>query len=69
MRNNKITLRTAFLMMNIISEGLVDFAIDFAEMPHNDINAIEDMCTAATRSIFTDICDILDITSVNDSEQ
>lgn len=69
MENNKITLRTAFLMMHIISEGLVDFAIDFAEMPHDNIRAIEDMCTKATRDIFMDICDILDIKSVDDSEK
>lgn len=69
MENNKITLRTAFSMMNIISAGLVDFAIDFAEMPHDNIKAIEDMCTEATRDIFMDICDILDIKSVDDSEK
>lgn len=69
MENNKITLRTAFSMMNVIGETLMDFAIDFANMPsHEDIPTITNMCNEATRSIFIDICDLLDIKDVDDSE-
>ncbi len=68
MENNKITLRTAFSMMIIIGETMMDFAIDFANMPHDDIPAITNMCNEATRSVFIDICDVLGIKEVDDSE-